>query len=449
MKDGFIRATETAFQVGGKDLFLRSMGIGSFLNHEFFMLGLYGTDADIRRCIAKVYGKEGAATFWSAYYEQFLNEADIRFLRGLGFNAIRLSFSWRIFESEAGDGGFDEKGFVQLDRIVRLCANHGIYTLLDMHAAPGGQNPDWHSDNPTGMSLLWEFPELKRKTAALWERIADHYRGDPWIGGYDLLNEPVIHPERAGEVDRLYHDLVAAVRKVDPDHLCLIEGNSYGWSFKPYTPVDDENTAYSFHLYPMFHYLSRSDEELAALDLAQELRGGEGWLLGNEDLQHVRKVLKRPVWCGETGTFYCPELRNTQFHMKVLAGFLGLLGKHRIPWSFWTYKDVGQMGLVRVREGSAWMRMADRIRSDVSYIQESRLLQQEDERLRKYPFPIDEHTKHILKRRTIADQQLVMIEKMEQVLSRIPLPELLQSARDFHLDRCEQQPDLVGILKTA
>jgi hypothetical protein len=413
------------------------------------MLGLYGTDADIRSCIARVHGKENARIFWNAYDEQFLNEADIRFIAELGFNSIRLSFSWRIFDPEAGDGGFDEKGFAQLDRIVRLCARHRIHTILDMHAAPGGQNPDWHSDNPTGMSLLWEFPELKRKTIALWERIAAHYRDDPWIGGYDLLNEPVIHPDRAGEVDRLYHDLVAAIRRVDPNHLCFIEGNSYGWSFKRYTPIDDENTAYSFHLYPFFHYLSRSDEELAALDLAEELRGGEAVLVGNEDLRHVREVLKRPVWCGETGTFYCPELRNVEFHLSILGGFLGLLRKHRIPWSFWTYKDIGQMGLVRVREGSAWMRMVDRIRSDVSYLQESRLLQQEDERLRNVSFPVHDHTRHVLKRRTIADQQMIMTEKMGSVLSGIPFPELLASVQDFRFDRCDPHPELVRILRSA
>lgn len=448
MKDGFIRATENAFQVRGQDLYLKSIGIGSFLNHEFFMLGLYGTDADIRRCIEKVHGKENARTFWNEYYQRFLGEADIRFIKELGFNSIRLSFSWRIFESDAGDGAFDEKGFAQLDRIVRLCREHGIYAILDMHSAPGGQNPDWHSDNPTGVSLLWEFPELKRKTISIWQRIAHHYRDDPWIGGYDLLNEPVIHPERAGEVDRLYHDLVAAVRKEDLNHLCLIEGFFYGGTFKRYTPVDDENTAYSPHIYPFFHYLGRSDEELAALDPAEEQRIGESYL-ASEEFQHVRNVLKRPMWCGETGTFYCPELGNTEFHLKMFQGFLGLLRKHRIPWSFWTYKDIGQMGLMRMKQGTAWMKMAARLQSDVSFIQESRLLQAEDERLKQYAFPIDPYTKHILKRRTIADQQMIMTEKMESVLAGIPFPELLASTGDFRFANCEPQPELVRMLRDA
>ena len=42
---------------------------------------------------------------------------------------------------------FKESGFKHLDRVIEICAQHGIYTILDLHTAPGGQNPDWHSDN--------------------------------------------------------------------------------------------------------------------------------------------------------------------------------------------------------------------------------------------------------------------------------------------------------------
>ena len=40
-------------------------------------------------------------------------------------------------------------GFKHLDRVVELCAKEGIYTVLDMHTAPGGQNGDWHADAGT------------------------------------------------------------------------------------------------------------------------------------------------------------------------------------------------------------------------------------------------------------------------------------------------------------
>jgi aryl-phospho-beta-D-glucosidase BglC (GH1 family) len=32
------------------------------------------------------------------------------------------------------------EGFKYLDRVVEICAEAGIYTILDCHAAAGGQN---------------------------------------------------------------------------------------------------------------------------------------------------------------------------------------------------------------------------------------------------------------------------------------------------------------------
>lgn len=44
-------------------------------------------------------------------------------------------------------GVFKQEGLKHLDRVVALCAKYEIYTVIDLHAAPGGQNIDWHSDS--------------------------------------------------------------------------------------------------------------------------------------------------------------------------------------------------------------------------------------------------------------------------------------------------------------
>lgn len=46
-----------------------------------------------------------------------------------------------------------EEGFKHLDRVIDLCAKHGIYTIIDLHAAPGGQNLDWHADTGLGKAM--------------------------------------------------------------------------------------------------------------------------------------------------------------------------------------------------------------------------------------------------------------------------------------------------------
>ena len=45
--------------------------------------------------------------------------------------------------------------------------------------------PDYDPDKPS----LWESEQNKNKTVALWRKIAERYKDNEWIGGYDLLNE--------------------------------------------------------------------------------------------------------------------------------------------------------------------------------------------------------------------------------------------------------------------
>lgn len=50
-------------------------------------------------------------------------------------------------------GVFKTEGLKHLDRVIDLCAKHGIYTVIDLHAAPGAQNLDWHSDGGNNQAL--------------------------------------------------------------------------------------------------------------------------------------------------------------------------------------------------------------------------------------------------------------------------------------------------------
>jgi len=69
--------------------------------------------------------------------------------------------NYRHFEDDMNPRVFKPEGLKHLDRVIDLvgsekcpggrpadvqCAKHGIYTVIDLHAAPGGQNLDWHAD---------------------------------------------------------------------------------------------------------------------------------------------------------------------------------------------------------------------------------------------------------------------------------------------------------------
>ncbi len=53
----------------------------------------------------------------------------------------------RHFIDDLNPGVIKPDGFRFVDRIVEACSAEGIYSILDMHTFPGGQNQGWHSDS--------------------------------------------------------------------------------------------------------------------------------------------------------------------------------------------------------------------------------------------------------------------------------------------------------------
>ena len=117
------------------------------------------------------------------------------------------------------------EGFKHLDRVIDLCSKHGIYTILDLHTAPGGQNTDWHSDAGTHIAKFWEHKDFQDRVVWLWEELAKHYVGNTWIAGYNPLNEPTdpYHTRLIDFYDRIY----SSIRAIDPHHALFLDGNTW------------------------------------------------------------------------------------------------------------------------------------------------------------------------------------------------------------------------------
>ena len=128
--------------------------------------------------------------------------------------------------------------------------------VIDLHALPGSQNQHWHSDNPTHRALFWEHRHFQDRVVGIWEAIADRYKGNPWVAGYNLMNEPA--DESRAVVGPFYERLSAAIREIDPEHILFFDGNTYSTEFGFFgEPL--ENAVYTLHDYVPAG-LGRADE---------------------------------------------------------------------------------------------------------------------------------------------------------------------------------------------
>ncbi len=253
--DGFVRAEGGRLLDGRNEPFLlRGVGLGNWLLPEGYMwkfeVDSVQSPRQIEAFVEDLVGPARAATFWAEFGNRFVTEADIAQIAREGMNHVRLPINSRIVMDEGG--ALLPSGIALIDRLIGWCRQHGIWVVLDLHGAPGGQTGTNIDDSPNGVPELFTDAQYQEQTIALWQALAIRYRNETVVAGYDLLNEPLPNEYQhmyAGELVALYRDLTAAIREVDPNHLIVYEGTHWATNWDVFTEVWDANSMLSFHKY--------------------------------------------------------------------------------------------------------------------------------------------------------------------------------------------------------
>jgi endoglucanase len=156
----------------GDEIRLRGFCLGGFMHMENFMLGYPGHESGMREAIADELGDERAKLFFEKYRQNFFTEDDVKFIRSLGCNTIRVALNYREFESDDRPFEYKQEGFEDLDRLIGQARKHKLYVILDLHAVQGWQNGGWHSDNFTNAALFWGQKIFEDRAVALWGEFA-------------------------------------------------------------------------------------------------------------------------------------------------------------------------------------------------------------------------------------------------------------------------------------
>ena len=312
---GFLHNVDGEIVEGnGEPILLRGFGLGGWLVPEGYMLhnqawiSGFESPTEIENHVIDLIGFDAAEDFWNLYRENYVAQADIDQIAEWGFNHIRVPFHYKQFYDSTG--AETPMGYAIIDELISWCEPYNMYIILDMHCAPGGQNGGPISDSD-GTARLWLEESNKELTIQIWKEIATYYSNNTLIGGYDLINEPVL-PGGVSleEFKQLYVDITNAIREVDTNHLLFIEGNWYGTDFAGLTPPWDENMSYSFHKY---------------------------W--GQTDLSTIQSYINMrnnygvPLWMGESGE------NSNHWYYEVFK----LLEENNIGWNFWTHKKVDKI----------------------------------------------------------------------------------------------------------
>lgn len=359
----------TNLDMNDRPIVLRGVDLGSWLWPEYYMMGslslpAYGNAGTGTGGIANYYDGLVAAIqdvlggdtnltaqVLGAYWSNFITPADIAFLHTNGFNSVRVPFTFEEFfhvtnwANNYPANGYDiNTGFTYLDNLVSWCSSNGIYVIPDMHVAPGGPNnysvTNYGGALNTNTASVFANPANLALAEHLWGRIAAHYATNPWIGGYDLLNEPV-NTSLGGQVGspilaNTYSNLVKTIRAVDPNHLLLCEGDYYAS-----TLWDVDNTGWN----DPDTNLSFSDHDY-----------GSPLPLGTAN-RSTCVGANVPDWAGEFGinsTLWYNQILATTYQNPVTLNSSGRTATITEGYCFWAYKSTQFYTVVENPQTAGW-----------------------------------------------------------------------------------------------
>ncbi|MGC8764742.1 MAG: glycoside hydrolase family 5 protein [Brevinematia bacterium] len=442
----FVSIEGINFVIDNKPFKIKGVSLGSYLNLEHFMIKLPGIESNIRKAIIEIYGRENALNFWQNFVECFFTEEDASFLREIGVNTIRLPFNYHHFLSD--DGVDIEEGFNLIERVLKICERNDIYVILDLHAAIGGQNPDWHSDNPCGESLFWRYLDFQEKTISLWKRIAERFKNRASIIGYDVLNEPVIEDRKISGiiVNNFYKKVISAIREVDKNHIIFLEGDFYATDTSRFEVPEDPLVAYSIHFYPFFH-VEKQREGYRKMNRSERKEFLKE-ILKKTSIDDIQKRLKRPVWCGETGVPHKEEISNVL--EELLDETLEVLEELNISWSIWTYKDAKSMGMIYCGEDTPWMKLSKELLRDWRFLRDFNFFEEKAKEYVRGILPEITPSTELIRKimfRLLSMNDLIMVEKLKLFLKDIPFDKFYSYPESFLFKNCNKWERLVKVIK--
>ena len=333
----------------GQSIILKGTNLGHWLVPEGYMFKMNQVNSPrkIDEMLYELVGPDSLQVFWNGFLNNYITHDDIKYLKSIGSNHIRLPFHYKMFTDDLYMGERNS-GFKYFDRLLDWCRQENMYVLLDMHAAPGGQTGD-NIDDSYGYPFLFKSKSSQDLMTEIWVKIAEKYKREPLIIGYDIVNEPIAHyfndelPYLNHQLFLLYKRIVAEIRKVDTAHTIFLNGSNWSGNFEVFEEIIDNNVVYEFHKY-WFEVNQESIQKYL-------------------DFRDKHQV---PIYIGETG-------ENTD---DWVNNFRILLDKHQVSWAFWPYKKMNNTkGIMNFEEPEDYhliTKYADSDRSTYAKMRENR-----------------------------------------------------------------------------
>ena len=292
-----------------------------------------------------------------------------------GFNVVRYLIFWDAIEPQKDF--FDDVYLNRVEERINWYTSRGMFVLLDMHqdlyalkyggdgapdwacrsngAAPielPGGTPWWLKNIDPAVINCWvnfwsytQHKDLQEHYILAWQKVAERFKNNPNVIGYDLMNEPwggdIVKVFLSGEFEReqltaFYNRLIPALRKTDPDKYIFFEPLPAPVTFGAATNlIKVKDTRSSSHMvYAPHNYPYDTHEGLGYTETPKkQLKDWE-----RERIKDVKRYGNIPLLTGEFG------LSPTQVGFdEYLTDFNAMSDRNLWHWTYWS-SDRGGWG---------------------------------------------------------------------------------------------------------
>ncbi|MFH1790851.1 MAG: cellulase family glycosylhydrolase [Candidatus Omnitrophota bacterium] len=336
---------------------LTGVNLGGWLLMEGYILGGRNiAEHEFKRKFARAYGKKELIEFEKAFRESYITENDFKTIASWGANCVRLPFHYKFFETKPYK--YDARALAFMKNVLGWAESAGLKVILDLHAARGAQNCDWHADSD-GRARLWTDAECRNRTYALWEFLAHNMKDEPAVCGYDVLNEPVIRDAaRVKTLKGFYRELIRRIKRIDRKRAIFLEGNIWAQEIDFIKDILEDNVAVSIHTYLPLNFTFNFRREYSYPGQIEGIRWDRDTL--RRHLEKYKKFSdenKTRIFVGEFGVNY---RKNAYGELAWLGDSLAVFGEYGFDWTYWTYKAVAGPafpdGIVQYIDNPGWVR---------------------------------------------------------------------------------------------
>ncbi|GAA0166030.1 hypothetical protein LIER_21281 [Lithospermum erythrorhizon] len=282
------------------------------------------------------YGPVKAPQVMREHWSTFIVEDDFKFISTNGLNAVRIPVGWWIASDPSPPEPYVSGSLATLDNAFLWARKYGIKVIIDLHAAPGSQNPWEHSSNRDGTQEWGKTDENIQQTVAVIEFLTARYAKNPSLYAVELINEPLAPGASLESIKKYYKAGHEAIRKHSQTAYVVMCNR---------LNISDQTELISFASGLKgsvidVHYYNLYTPEIDGFTVDQHI----DFIRTNRstELRQVTTSNGPPIFVGEWVAEWQVKDASKKDYQRFGKAQLEVYGRATFGWAYWTFKNVNK-----------------------------------------------------------------------------------------------------------